>query len=239
MPAFLPGVLLALLLAGCQTHEPPPEEEGGPPAITLVPDQTYRREVLRGEEPVHYRFLAEHRGPYLVMLRDAGSSAPVTLVHPRKTCLIPGNGACELIASPGENVRFFLRVEGAVFLDYSLEVSFTEGTGLFEGQAGKPVPLILGRQSHGKVGRWEASYYVFRTAEAGAYRVRLEAARSDLAWRLFDRAAFDVILQVCDEHEAARDEICTTASLSADTLYYLKVIEQSGVPATYSLAIEH
>ena len=95
----------------------------------------------------------------------------------------------------------------------------------------------VGYAHRGSVGVRESSHYAFTTTAGGVYTIMLSGGRSDLAWRLFDRPAFDIILQECDTHAGAGAETCRTAPLGANKRYYVKVEEMSGVPGDFQLQV--
>ena len=200
-------------------------------------EQSHPRRSFDEGGSTEFTFYAEQRGAYLIVVADNSSALPLTIQHPTKTCHIFGNGSCELVTSPDEvyTVKIFSHQNKPA--SFTLLVTHSEGKGRFEGQATAPVELRVGFPHRGSVGIWESSHYAFTSAGGGIYTIALSGGRSNLAWRLFDREAFDIILQQCDTHAGAGAETCPTAPLAAKKRYFLKVEEMSGVPGDFRLRV--
>ena len=200
-------------------------------------EQSHPRRSFDEGGSTEFTFYAEQRGAYLIVVADNSSALPLTIQHPKKTCHIFGNGSCELVTSPDEvyTVKIFSPQKKPA--SFTLLVTHSEGKGRFEGQATAPVELRVGFPHRGSVGIWESSHYAFTGTRDGIYTIALSGGRSNLAWRLFDREAFDIILQQCDTHAGAGAETCPTAPLAAKKRYFLKVEEMSGVPGEYQLRV--
>lgn len=223
------------LLAGCGREPAPQPETTDKPLLAL--ESPYSGQLLAAGRSAAYRFHAPYRGAYLIMITENDVPARMRIDHPKGTCFIRGNGSCELISSPDESYDFRVSEAEGRDVRYTLTVTHTDGTGRYEGLVAEPVTLAAGQARQGRVGVHESSYYRFRTGEATAYTIALSGTHSDLSWKLFDRAVFDVILFVCDAHPGAHDETCQVGPLHPDTPYYLMVSEQSGVPGDYTLRL--
>lgn len=108
-----------------------------------------------------------------------------------------------------------------------------------DGSQGAPVDLgvvsapIIHNGSVGPAGR---SYYRFTTGStAGVHSISLTNTRSDLSWDLTSSSY--ALITACDNVYAAGNETCSTAPLSANTVYYLSVTEWELVAATYVLTV--
>jgi hypothetical protein len=235
LPAVLTAVLLAALtLAACNREEPAPTplDDG---ALKL--ERAYSNQKLAPGGKADYRFQAEKRGAYLIMVYGNPSPLQITLKHPKKTCYLLGNGSCELVSGPDEAYGFEVASNADREVQYNVMVTHSEGRGRFEGDVARPVGLDAGGQHSGTVGVNESSYYSFSTQQPGMYTIALSGTQSDLVWRLFDSPSFDVILQECDYQRGAADEACRTSPLHPNHRYYVKVQELSGVPGPYRLAV--
>ncbi len=224
----------ATLLSACNRSEPPPaaEDEG---ALKL--ERPYANQKLGPAGTAQYRFHAKQRGAYLIMVYNNPTPLDITLRHPKKVCYLLGNGSCELVTGPDESYAFEVTSNGDQEANFSVMVTHSEGTGRYEGEVHTPLTLEDGIEHTGTVGVRESSYYSFTAAQAGPHTIALTGTQSDLLWRLFDAVDFDVILQECDQHFGAADEVCQTFPLHADKRYYVKVEEKSGVPGPYRLTI--
>lgn len=200
-------------------------------------EHSYPKQSFDEGGSAEFTFHAEQRGAYLIVVADNASALPLIIQHPKKTCLFFGNGSCELISSPDEVYQVKIFSPHNKKASFTLLVSHSEGKGLFEGETTAPKEIPVGKVHRGSVGVRESSHYAFTTAGAGIYTIALSGGRSDLAWRLFDRQAFDVILQECDTHAGAGAETCRTAPLGAKKRYYVKVEEMSGVPGDFGLQV--
>ncbi len=112
----------------------------------------------------------------------------------------------------------------------------------YPGEGSPYSPLDLGTVATsslvhaGNVAAAGASYYTFTTGSApGTYTIGLTNTQSDLGWGLFSDP-YTPAFVVCDEWLGAHDEICT-ASLTANTLSYLEVVEWDGTAGSYTLTI--
>lgn len=228
------GLALALGLVACENGKLPPPP---PPDDGLKLEKAYTNQELEAWGTAEYKFHAEKRGAYLIMVYGNPTPLEITLKHPKKTCFLLGNGSCELVTGPDEAYRFEVTSDSGEPVVFSLKVSHSEGTGRYEGEVGRPVSVPANAQHEGTVGIRESSYYSFTTGPGGNHTIALTGTQSDLVWRLFDAAEYDVILEECDFHAGASDEVCRTRPLWPDTRYYVKVQEQSGVPGPYRLQI--
>lgn len=233
----LAGLLLAgvLLTGGCDPDRNPPPQAQDDSMVKLETPQT--GQTLAAGDSAEYRFHAARRGAYLIIVEDNPDDQPLVIQHPKKSCTIRGNGSCELVSGPEENYDVRIVSGSGKPVAFTLLITHSEGKGRFEGGATVPVGLPLENTHSGRVGVGEASYYTFTSGGGGVHTISLSGGRSDLAWRLFNRAAFDVILQECDGRGGAGVEACQTAPLAPNTHYYLKVQEMSGVPGDYDLRI--
>lgn len=200
-------------------------------------EQSYTEQSLDKDGSIEFTFHAEQRGAYLIVVADNSSALPLIIQHPKKTCYLFGNGSCELISSPDEVYLVKIFSPHKKPASFTLLVSHSEGKGRFEGASTAPMVFPVGYAHQGSVGVRGSSHYEFTTAAEGIYTIVLSGGHSDLAWRLFDRPAFDIILQECDTHAGAGAESCRTAPLGANKRYYLKVEELSGVPGNFRLQV--
>jgi hypothetical protein len=229
-------LLLVLLAAGCEYEEQHPLRPDDDSLLKL--EAPYPGQRVSWNKPAAYRFWAEQRGAYLIVVSGNTESVPLTIGHPMRTCFIQGNGSCELVSSPFQVYDVQIATEWGHEATFTLRVTHSEGKGRFQGEVGRPVGLELNAPADGTVGVRESSYYTFTTGTGGPHTIRLAGTESDLLWLLFDREVFDVILQECDAEPAARDEVCHTPPLRRNTRYFLKVEERSGVPGRYALKVE-
>lgn len=227
--------LLWPLAVACDAEfekEPPPPDDS---LLTL--ERAYPKQKLSNASPAEYRFRTIKRGAYLIMVSDNPLDVPIRIRHPKRTCVIEGNGSCELVSSPDETYDFRITTTSEEEVEFTLLVSHTEGRGLFQGEVSTPVSLRGGSAHIGSIGVKESSFYQFITEEGGPYIISVSGTHSDLLWRLFDASAFDVVLQECDFTPGAGSEVCETFNLHPNTRYYVKVEEMSGVPGDYYLSI--
>lgn len=227
------ALVFALALGACEKAEltAPPPEDG------LELEKAYTSQTLDAYGRAEYRFHAEQRGAYLIMVYGNPTPLAITLRHPKRTCYLVGNGSCELVSGPDERYQFEVTSDSGEPVEFNVMVSHSEGRGRYEGEVGNPVAVSADAEHEGTVGVHESSYYAFTTDGAGAHTIALTGTQSDLTWRLFDAREFDVILQECDYHAGAADEVCSTFPLWPRTRYYVKVQELSGVPGPYRLRI--
>ena len=83
------------------------------------------------------------------------------------------------------------------------------------------------------------SFYRFTTGStAGSYVISLTNTQSDLDWALFSDSGFTTLVGLCDNFmtPGPNNESCS-ASLSANTTYYLAVDEYDLVAGTYTLTV--
>lgn len=233
-----PLAVLALLwplAVACDVEivkEPPPPDDS---LLTL--EKAYTKQKLSNVAPADFRFRTAQRGAYLIVVSDNPSGAAITIEHPKRTCFIEGNGSCELVSSPDETYDFKISTTSDEEIEFTLTVSHTEGRGLFEGGASKPVNLGVEYMHSGSIGVRESSFYAFTTDQSGPHTISVSGGHSDLLWRLFDAPSFDFVLQECDYLPGAGTESCRTSALNSGTRYYVKVEEISGVPGDYDLII--
>jgi len=227
--------VLIFLAAGCgrETEQKAPRQDDS----WIKLEQSYPKQSLDEGGSTEFTFHADQRGAYLIVVADNSSALPLIIQHPKKTCHFFGNGSCELISSPDEVYQVKIFSPNGKPASFTLLVSHSEGKGLFEGESTAPMEVPVGSSHQGRVGVRESSHYAFTTKAGGIYTIVLSGGRSDLAWRLFDRSAFDIILQECDTHAGAGAEACRTAPLGANKRYYVKVEELSGVPGNFRLQV--
>lgn len=228
------SVPVMLLVSGCEKETPELVVDDS----LLVLDKSYPNQRVAPNGTAHYRFRTTRNGPYLIIISDVANPSDVTLINPKRTCYLLGNGSCELISLPNIIYDFEVVEESGKALEFTLKIIPTDGLGLYEGMATDPVAINLGESHAGRVGAREFSYYRFRTGRGTSYKISVTGVHSDMRWVLFDRWAFDVILHNCNAEAGASDEICQVSSLWPDTDYYLTVAENSGVPGEYSLMVQ-
>lgn len=228
------GALLVMsLTSGC---DKPPDVQAPPDDDVLKLEKAYTNQKLGDKGSAEYKFRADKRGAYLIMVYGNPSPLEITLKHPKKTCYLLGNGSCELVTGPDESYDFQVTSDTGDAVEFNVMVSHSEGRGRYEGEVKRPVGLAPGAEHNGTVGVRESSYYSF-TAGGGMHTIALTNTQSDLTWRLFDAQDFDVILQECDFKAGASDEVCQTFPLNGGQRYYVKVEEKSGVPGPYRLRV--
>lgn len=235
--ALFPALLGILLVwaAGCEKEL---EREPLPPDDSLLTlEKAYAKQKLSKDGPAQYRFRANRRGAYLIVVSHNPRNVPIKIEHPKGTCYIDGNGSCELVSSPDEDYDVHISTDSLEEVVFTLTVSHSEGKGYFEGEVSEPVGLGVEQRHSGTIGVKESSFYAFTTGDGGAYTIDLSATRSNLVWRLFNTPVFDVVLQECDLNGGAANEACRTPRLDPNTRYYVKVEEKSGVPGSYDLSI--
>ena len=222
------------LVSGCEKEKPELVVDDS----LLVLDKSYPNQRVAPNGIVRYRFRTTRNGPYLIIISDVAKPSDVTLINPKRTCYLLGNGSCELISLPNIIYDFEVIEESGKSLEFTLKIIPSDGLGLYEGVTTDPVAINLGQSHSGRVGAREFSYYRFRTGSGTSYKISVTGVHSDMRWVLFDRWAFDVILHDCDADAGASDEICQISSLWPNTDYYLTVAENSGVPGEYRLMVQ-
>lgn len=232
-PPLLCLLALAAIWSGCKEKKAPEVVDDS----LLVLGRAYPDQRVEPGGTARYRFRTTRRGPYLIIVSDVAEPSDVTLNHPKRTCYLLGNGSCELISSPDETYDFEIIEESGKPLAFTLRVIPTDGLGLFEGVTTDPLPIQVGQTHFGSVGVKESSYYRFNTGAGTKYTISVSGVHSDLSWVLFDRWFFDVILLNCDNSAGAADESCPITARWPHTQYFIKVVEQSGVPGGFSLAV--
>jgi hypothetical protein len=226
-------LLLAAVWSGCEEKKAPEVVDDS----LLVLGRAYPDQRVAPGGTASYRFRTTRRGPYLIIVSDVAAPTEVTLTHPKRVCYLLGNGSCELISSPDETYEFEIVEGSAKPLVFTLRVIPTDGLGLYEGATTDPLPIAVGQTHQGSVGVKESSYYRFNTGAGKKYNISVSGVHSDLSWMLFDRWFFDVILLNCDNHAGAADESCPITARWPHTQYFIKVVERSGVPGGFSLAV--
>ena len=106
-----------------------------------------------------------------------------------------------------------------------------------EGSISAPVTLVPETSHNGKVGGMGTSYYQFNTGAANAvYKISLTKGQSDIAWELYSDSGFTTQISGCD-FQWNLDEICSTPTLSANTTYYMTVVEWDNTAGTFTVDV--
>jgi hypothetical protein len=91
----------------------------------------------------------------------------------------------------------------------------------------------------GSISAGGASYYLFTTAStSGSYTISLTNTHSDLEWTVFSNSGFTSLVKDCNNFptSGANNESCSV-TVTAGTIYYLRIKEWDNVAGTYTLTI--